>query len=206
MTCIVGIVDESADCVWMASDSGSWNTADETTDLVPYTKLFGTGNEAVPIVVGFTGNLRMCQVLQHAVLPHITEVPWHDSVIERWVVLTFRSLVHDAFVEHDVLKDGEPFHMEHSGFMLAIGKRLFSVSEKFEVVAALRGYEAMGSGRLLALGSVFTSNITEPPSPQMKLYRALSAAKEHLPEIKEPFLALNTRTRNYYELGATYGG
>lgn len=207
MTLIVGIVDTLIDAVWMGADSGV-TSDDDTVEVSPYTKLFAVSSaDQAPVVVGCCGSVRFCQLMKHVIVPPLKNLP-PMPYIERWLVTSFYKICHDALVEHGMLKDDAVFDIDGSQFLIGIGNRLFMVDNRFEVVEATRGYDAIGSGRTIALGSLHTSYtpIMNPIAPRHRIYKALDAATDHMPHIRPPFMVMNTRVRRYEDLAESYGG
>lgn len=180
MTCIVGV--ETAEGVLLGADSWSDNgwsggrRADE--------KLFAVG----PYVIGFTTSYRMGQLLRYRLaLP----APLRVQEISDADLLAFMAT---DFVDaiRVIFKDGgwgerEKEQEKGGEFLVALGGRLFSILSDHQVMRSAHGYQAVGSGYQLALGSFATS---EPLGwePVERVGAALAAADRHCGGVNGPFL------------------
>jgi hypothetical protein len=186
MTCIVGLIDKGA--VYMGADScGADN--DFAYQIRVDAKLFQRG----PFLIGYTTSFRMGQLLRWK-LPHI-KIPEKMDVHE-FMCTKFIDSVRTTLNKGGFSKRVE--EREEAGqFIVGFQNRLFEVGSDYQVGECVRGYAACGTGRDLALGSLWTTGSPEylvgikPPMERLKL--ALSAAEAGNAAVRSPFLILKAK-------------
>lgn len=180
MTCIVGL--ETADGVLLGADS--WSDNGWSGERRADEKLFAAG----PYVIGFTTSYRMGQLLRYRLaLPAPVRVhEFSDADLLAFVATEFVDAIRAIF------KDGgwgerEKEREKGGAFLVALGGRLFGIEEDHQVMRSAHGYQAVGSGYQLALGSFATS---EPLGwePAQRVGAALAAADRHCGGVNGPFL------------------
>lgn len=179
MTAIVGVVHSGR--VYIGGDSGSSNGWHESVRVD--TKVFQNG----PYLFGFTTSFRMGQLLHHALTP---PVPAGGS-LERFMSTTFVDAVRDclkaggwASKSEDREKGGE--------FLVGVAGRLFNIDSDYQVGEEAAGHAAVGSGYLVALGSLYATGETRM-SPRRRVATALEAAERYTAGVRAPFTCLVLR-------------
>ena len=172
MTCIVGWIDNGT--VWMGGDSAG--VAGLSLTVRADTKVFKNG----PMVFGFTSSFRMGDLLRYAL-----EVPDHDPRVEprKYMATTFVNAVRSC------LKDGgyasKSNEVESGGmFLVGFKGQLYTVGSDYQVGVAEDGYDAIGCGCELALGSMFAS--THMTGAE-RILLALKAAERFSAGVRGPF-------------------
>lgn len=146
MTCVVGI--RGAGGVLLAADSqSSWDNR-KMMDARP--KVFGLSDV---LAVGYCGSGRLGQLLEHG-MAELDDPPLGRDE-HTWAVKTFVPYL------RDVLEAGGFLHVHHnvehfgeSAFLMAVRDRLFQVEGDLCVNEHDRGFDAVGSGELVALGTL----------------------------------------------------
>lgn len=184
MTAIVGL--RSAGSVFIGADScgsdGSIRAAYLNPKLVE--KQVNTDGATQKLVLGYTSSWRFGQVLAHHLAPPSDFASEPIGYLVESLVPEIRKVLAAAgWLKKDSAR-------EESGTAL-IGYRgqLFALHSDFSVLATER-WDACGSGREFALGSLFTSDrITDwtPLSPALRVQVALQAAAEFAPGVMPPF-------------------
>lgn len=177
MTCIVGIEHDGHVTVGVDSASSNGYTLNIRAD----SKLFRVG----PYLFGFTSSWRMGQLLRYRL--SIAEPDGWD--VDRWMATTFIDAVRETLRAggYATTKDGA----EHGGtFLVGISGRLYTVDSDYQCGHAAEGYDAVGSGGAIALGSLHSTAELQLP-PEERARRALAAAAHHTPTVAAPF-ALDT--------------
>lgn len=208
MTCIVGLVDQKSQIVYIGGDSAGTNDADQQT-IRADVKVFHNGD----FLFGCTTSFRMIQLLQYSlVLPAsslyrkrglIAKVRgWLSKRMSRWLILRpaftdgdpiFRYMVTDfinairtCFKEGGFAKKKD--ERERGGsFLVAWRGRLFCIGSDYQVEEAISGYNAVGSGDDLALGVLHATSLFDLP-PEQRLRLALEAAASHNASVRPPFI------------------
>lgn len=171
MTCIVGLVDKGK--VYMGADSAgvSGLSLMVRTDR----KVFTNGD----FIMGFTGSFRMGQLLNHAFTPPRRHA---DVDIEKFMATDFINAVRDC------LKSGgyaEKHHESEQGgrFLVGYSGRLFVVDSDYQVGEVIYGFDSVGCGSDIALGSLYSTS----GKPLKRLRKALKAAECFSAGVRGPF-------------------
>lgn len=173
MTCIVAISENKK--VYIGGDSAS--VAGNMTNITCLKKVFRVGE----FLIGYTHSFRIGQLLQYQLQP-----PEHKEVISDLAYLSvdFVNTLRELFREHGVL---EVVNNIESGSNFLVGYRgnLYNISYDFQVNQPLEGYDSVGSGMNVALGSLFS---TTTGKPKKRIKKALKAASHHVTSVRPPFV------------------
>lgn len=174
MTCICAIADLST--VWMASDSAG---SDSYSIVRSSSKKVFTKNN---IVFGVAGSWRQLNLLQHDL-----SIPDHYETIsdESYISIHVVNAIRDCFLSSG--SSQRINEQEVSSVSLLLGYRggIYHMNTDLGVLYITNGYDAIGSGDDVAKGALFA---TSWMSPKERLYCALSAAVEHTPFVRPPFV------------------
>ena len=174
MTCIVGLLDKGD--VWMGADSAgsSAYTICDRRD----TKLFRNG----PFLMGFTTSFRMGQLLHYSF-----KTPDHPARMsdEKYMCTKFIDAARKCFKRGGYAKKKDE-HESGGTFLVGYKGRIFQVESDYQVGIARGGFDAVGCGGELALGSLFTTrNAKMRPAARLRL--ALQAAAKFSKRVRGPF-------------------
>jgi ATP-dependent protease HslVU (ClpYQ) peptidase subunit len=176
VTCIVGVADKGQ--VWIGGDSAGSNGW--SVRVRSDTKVFRNG----PYVLGFTTSFRMGQLLRYRL-----QAPEPDGWdIDRFMATAFVDAVRQC------LKDGgwakTDNGQEQGGtFLVGYRDRLYEIEADFQIGYSADSYAAVGSGYLVALGSL---HATAGRPAEDRVNRALVAAEHFTGEVAGPFTVLAT--------------
>jgi hypothetical protein len=178
MTAIVGIA--CAGAVYIGGDSGASDGWCE--GIRADVKVFRNG----PFLFGFTTSFRMGQLLHHALTP--PNPPKVAGNLDRFMTTTFIDAVRECLKAGGwAQKDSE---RERGGdFLVGVAGRLFTVCGDYQVGESAAGHAAVGSGYLVALGSLHTTAGMRM-SPRRRVITALEAAEHHTFGVRAPFVCL----------------
>jgi hypothetical protein len=178
MTCIVGLVQN--DIVYMGGDSagvGGWNLT-----IRKDRKVFRNGD----FLIGGTSSFRMLQLLHHAFTP-----PVYDPAIdiEKFMATTFIDAIRQCFKDGGYAKKTNEEESSGGQFLVGFRGHLFDVQSDYQVQEALDGYDAVGAGLEVAIGSLYTSCPTQEViiAPRRRVAMALEAAQHHNAGVRGPF-------------------
>lgn len=181
MTCIVGITDPKTKKIYIGADSTAsdgWRKSDLITP-----KVFILQNK---FLIGFTTSFRMGQVLQYDFTP-----PPHKrgSSVDKYMVSVFIKALRKCYLDSGFASKNN--EKERGGECL-IGYKghLFRIQDDYSVLETLHYYDAVGSGYLVALGSLYTSITNSKKSNKQKILIALEAATKHIATVGEPYTIL----------------
>lgn len=182
MTCIVALKDGGR--VYMGADSagvGGWYRKSSRMDP----KIYRVG----AMLIGFTTSFRMGQLLGYSLtLPHHHA----DVAIEKYMATAFIDAVRHCLKTGGwAEKDKE---VERGGdFLVGYHGRIFHVASDYQVGEREEGFDAVGCGFDLALGSLYTSAMVKdadvggPANPRERVTVALEAAAAFSAGVHPPF-------------------
>lgn len=173
MTCIVAAKAQDGSIVMGSDAAGSdaWSLI-----VLNDPKIYRVGS----MLIGFTTSFRMGQLLGHSLtLPeHHSDVP-----VERYMRTSFADAVRSCLKAGGYAKTEN--QVESGGvFLVAYKGRVFQVQADFSVIENGRGYDACGSGYMLALGSLHST--AAYPDARDRAARALDAAESFCASVRGP--------------------
>jgi ATP-dependent protease HslVU (ClpYQ) peptidase subunit len=189
MTCIVGI--ESDGKVYIGGDSAGVAGYSLTirSDAKVFTKLGFEANTYTPVgwIMGFTSSFRMGQLLRYKL--ELPKVPATADTLEEFMATAFVDAARAALSAGGWLSKDKD---RESGGMFLVGVRgeLFCVQSDFQVARAADGYDAVGCGDELALGSLYST--IGKTGVEDRLLTALRAAEHHSAGVAGPFTIVET--------------
>lgn len=180
MTCIVGIVRGGT--VYMGGDScgassaPGWVSTTSTIHASP--KVFVNGG----VGFGYTTSFRMGQLLEHALV-----VPPHPEGMtpQRFVHGPLLNAITECFRAGGYLltKDGR---IDGGMFLIGYRGHLFIMQDDFALIQNVFGFNAVGSGAAVAMGSMHTTqDLGWEVGDRMRA--ALDAAVRHCTGVLPPF-------------------
>lgn len=185
MTCIAGLVAEDG-TVYVGGDSAGVDIDWHLTHRADQ-KVFTIGAPDSAMALGFTDSFRMGQVLRYSLV-----VPAYEDGQDlfQWMVTAFIDAVREALKKAGwATKDKE---QEAGGtFLVGFRGRLFVVFRDYQVSENVDGLDAVGSGRLIALGALWASRGTR--EPRARIRAALEASERFNAGVRGPFTIVSVR-------------
>jgi len=180
LTCIVGLISEGR--VYIGGDSAGVGNG---YGLVVRNdrKVFTNGD----FVMGFTTSFRMGQLLAHSFNP---PKPRQGVDIFAYMVTDFidsarQTMKNGGFAR---VKDS---HSEQGGtFLVGYAGRLFNIEDDFQVGESIHGFDAVGCGEQLALGSLHSTGAMSDPEERIR--EALRVAEACSAGVRSPFFIQST--------------
>lgn len=172
MSCVIGLAYRRR--VYMGADSGAVGSRFIRTTNLP--KVFRNG----PFLVGYVGSFRMGQVLEH----HLKVPPQQEGEDDMaYMVTRFVESARTALKEKGVLSVD---HARESGGQYLVGYRgrLYSINADFHVGDMADGFDAIGSGAVVALGAMMA---LEGTPPRERITRALEIVEYYTVDVCQPF-------------------
>lgn len=185
MTCIVGVVDKENKCVWLGSDSlgSSWQS-----EMVILNKKVVKHYLNKSVAFGLAGSYRTINMLTYddTCFP---ELDFYKSqgIDEKYLIKTFIPNFQKLIKSGEI--DGSDYPYPH--MLLAIKDKLFTIQSDFSVIEQACGYDTEGTGGMVALGSLYSTEGLDLTIPK-RIELALLAAQEHCPGVRGPFYIINT--------------
>lgn len=184
MTVIVGIVDKKNNSVILGGDSaGTDGRGKQTKSTQP--KVFRSGK----FVIGWSGSFRVGNILQHSFCP--PKLKKGRDIFE-YMVNDFTDEIRETLKKKGSLgrfSDGED---KGEAFLVGHKGRLFSIQIDFSVTESLDGFSTIGSGGLLALGSLNTTD-KMAMSAMSKVTYALVSACQSMSSCSTPYNFVTTK-------------
>jgi hypothetical protein len=177
MTCIVGVQHKGR--VHIGGDSAGVAGYAITVRADP--KVFSNG----PYILGFTTSFRMGQLLRYKFKPPTPT----DNDLDRFMATRFVDAVRDALEQGGWLTTTNG-NQEGGTFLVGIKGQLYIVDTDFQIGRSALGYDAIGCGSDIALGSLHT---TQGMKPRTRIRAALHAAATHSAGVTPPFVLEATR-------------
>lgn len=172
MTCVIGLVHKKR--VYIGADSAAVGSRFIRTTNLP--KVFQTG----PFLIGYSGSFRMGQVLEHHLeVPTQGEQESDMSYMVTHFIEGVRSLLKSkavSAVERNKESGGQ--------FLVGYRGRLYSINSDFHVGDMSDGFDAIGSGAVVALGAM---RALEDLPPRERIQRALEIADYYIVDVTGPF-------------------
>jgi len=176
MTCIVGIVDQENNRVVMGADSAGADNYDVTIrkDL----KIFKVGK----FVIGCTSSFRMIQLIRFSFYPpEVGSMDIYEYMCTAFIHCLRGTLKDGGFLQ----KENEE---ESAGtFLVGYQNRLFQIHDDLQVAESVKNYDACGSGKYYALGSLWTTD-NLGTSSENRVRLALECAEEFSGESEVHFI------------------
>lgn len=167
MSCVIGLVTE--DSVLMAADSSVCDGNIIVANGFPKISEMYTPSGAMAI--GMVGAPLPSQVIHSFLIPPqniILKNP--DKYIIEYVVPQIRRLL----IEHNAYDKEE---RDRTSGLIGLAGNLYYIDGHMSVLKSTSGYEAIGSGREVALGSLYTTGIlVDKLDPDERILAALQAA------------------------------
>jgi len=175
MTCIVGLVDHGH--VYIGADSAGVETGRLALVVRNDRKVFRNGD----FVMGFTSSFRMGQLLAFNFNPPKPRV---GMDVMAYMVTEFVDAARARMKEGGFARIREGVE-EGGSFLVGYAGRLFHISADFQVGESSHGFDACGSGDLIALGSLRSTRDWRDPARRVK--EALECAEAFSAGVRAPF-------------------
>ena len=185
MTCIAGIVSKNT--VYIGGDSAgvSGDSIRRRKDV----KVFELANGSM--VLGFTTSFRMGQLLRYGF-----KVPLHPEDMDdmEYLCTKFVDAIRKRFKDGGWLERKND--MECGGtFLLGYRGKLFYVGSDFQVGESVDGYDAVGSGKEIAIGALAALANMDDITPEDKIIMSLEASEKFNSGVSSPFNIVKTKEK-----------
>jgi hypothetical protein len=180
VTCIVGVIQGPV--LYMGGDSAVTGGYDVT--IRPGVKVFINKN----FLIGCCGSARACNLVRYKFVPPDPS-PDEDDMMRYFVVQFVESLRECLTTAGNITKKDE-FDYMHSQFLVGYWGRMFLIDSDFQTQECVNGYESIGAGSDLALGSLFA---TPKMTPKRRIMTALGAAQQYNSSVREPFSVVKVK-------------
>lgn len=179
MTCIVGLVSNGR--VFIGGDSAG--VGGYSLTVRNDRKVFTVGD----FVMGFTSSFRMGQLLAHSFHP---PKPRQGVDVFAYMVTDFVDAARQTMKTGGYAKVKDSHSEEGGTFLVGYQARLFCVESDFQVGETVHGFDAVGCGDQLALGSLHSTSSME--DPEARIREALRVAELCCAGVRAPFFVQST--------------
>lgn len=186
MTAIVGVKHKGR--VWLGCDSQmTYNDNSDKISAVKGAKLFQTKH----LLIAGCGSPRALQILKNDLCPPV----YDEGDDYEAYMYSLSNLFRDILRSQDFVRASKGIVTSEASFLVAWSDRLFGVSGdgSFAYIETLSEYAAEGSGRSIALGSLYTTQGLD--NPKKRIITALEAAAAHQSYVGPPFQILATEKK-----------
>lgn len=176
MTCIVGLIHK--DCIYMGADS--MGTAGHKGVTRKDEKIFECKN----ILMGGTGSFRMIQLLRYKMT-----VPKHHTDVDtfEYMVTDFVDAVRKCLKDHGFMHVKDLVESFDGKILIGYKNQLFTLQSDLQVGENVDQFNAIGSGEIHALSSLFTTDDLSI-NPERRITLALEAAEYFNTSVRRPFI------------------
>jgi hypothetical protein len=191
MSCVIGLVTSGN--IVMGADAA----ASDGNVLIPNhlkkisvheVNIWTSDNEHIEFVVGACGTTQMSAIVRHFLeLPRLENPDDLDGYMETNFLMSLHGAIQAAgYMRIDRDPDGFPGVDE---LLVGVLGRLYFIGHDFSIASSMRGYDAIGSGREIALGSLFTTGkmVGHRPDGRERVLAALDAASELATAVSGPY-------------------
>jgi len=177
MTAIIGIVDKHK--IYMGCDSAV--VSESNLNICNYNdKIFRKGD----LLIGFSGSLRMGQILKHGLKlvkqKNKSDDEYINTVVINSIQMLMRKNGHAKTIDGEERIDGT--------ILIGFKNALWQIDEDFSVVQNLV-CDAIGCGDNICLGVL---HATEGMDPQKRILMALEASEKYNASVRRPFKIFTT--------------
>jgi hypothetical protein len=151
----------------------------EDSFLLSSPKVFALG----PVLIGSTGDIRACQILQHRLIIPKCQARTND---EEWICTSFIDAVRDAFRSGGAMTSKDGAEVGHK-FLLGYRGKVYQVENAFSAFRSTRGFDAVGCGAKYAVGALVAASTRIKQSARQRVEMALEAAEACNAGVARPF-------------------
>ncbi len=175
MTCIVGVIHNGK--VWMGGDSAG--TSMNMNQRIRADKKVFIKND---LIIGFCGSFRMGDLLKHTLkIPNTDDVVDPDTFMVNQFVDSLRDLLETENKRAGLSGNDKLF----PSILVGFHGRLYNIESDYQCGRPEDGYDSVGSGSSVAVGSMHGSKFIS--SPRRRIEIALEAAARNDAAVRPPF-------------------
>lgn len=178
MTCIVGL--KHGKHVYIGADSAAVASNGVRLVVRKDEKVFKNGD----FLIGFCGSFRMGQLLKYSL-----KIPKMDAKesFEEYMVTKFIDSIRECFKNGGFLTVED--EIEYGGtFLVGYKDKLVNIRDDHQVEIAVDDFNAVGSGEMVALGSLYSTT----GNPIARVTKALEASAMYTQVVRPPFIVRST--------------
>jgi len=193
MTCVIGLKTQND--VYLAADSVCTDTQTLHLHTRNERKIFTNGNA----IFGYSGLCRLPQVVEYNFkMPKQTQKDDMEFLCSTFVDALRKCFKKASFTE---LQSGREFFAGQ--LLLGYKNNIYEIEGDFTImneINAMAGHNftAIGCGRDLALGSLYSSSTVK--DHKVRLREALEVAEKYSSGVAKPFWGISLKTKKYFKL------
>jgi ATP-dependent protease HslVU (ClpYQ) peptidase subunit len=177
MTCVVGLVENNK--IYLGGDSLTSIGDRKYTKTLP--KVVNKGNK---FLIGSAGDVSATQPVLFISDLGIEQTP-EQSDMEYMIMNIVEEFRRVLMSRGKIISENGEEHSDVA-FLIGYNNKLYHIDPYFSVMVAQCGYDAIGTGQQVALGSLYTTSLTNMKAEE-RIKIALEAAAEHHCDVIPPF-------------------
>jgi ATP-dependent protease HslVU (ClpYQ) peptidase subunit len=174
VTAVVGIA--KAGKVYLGGDSAATNGWGELT-ISADPKVFKRGD----FLFGIAGSVRVSNLVRYRFQ---APQPQTDN-LDEYMKTDFIDHLRECLKQGGVAEQDNNVESSFSPMLIGIGGVLYSIGGDFSIIRSACGYDAIGTGGMIAMGSL---HATPKMAPMKRIQLALEAAEANMASVRGPFV------------------
>ena len=194
MSCVIGLVTKRG--VMLGADSaandGNILIPNSFKKIIKKTTYFGgAGDNEIEFLIGTCGSMQIGSIVRNFLdIPRVENLSDLDGFMET----TFLRFLHAAIVSSGYERDNYGEQAPLDEILVGVQHNLYFIDGNFGIASSMRGYDAIGSSREIALGSLYTTrSMIDAPGPKECILGALDAASSLTINVSAPYQILEAK-------------
>lgn len=185
MTCIVGI--EKNGVVWLGGDAAA-TSPDMGQTIIGEPKVFANGS----LLIGVCGSPKVMDALKHTDWePYLSSSDSSDGrtvLVNEFAPAFTRKLKELGCLSKFKEDDSDGFY---GALLLGYKGKLYNMQSNFQLITTAYGFNSVGSGSDIALGSLHATGRMK--NPKQRILKALEAAAINNAAVRPPFTIISSK-------------
>ena len=188
MTCVIGYLDKKNNTAYLGGDSLGSNGYSKI--LCNQRKVFHS-KDTKNLIIGLSGSFNF-QALEYEKLLDETALP-KNEITKEYLITKFVPNLKTIVNKYNANSTKDNLNSMKGSLLFGYKDKLFNIQCDYSLLESTNGFDAIGSGAEVAMGSLLTSCDMDI-SIINKITKALEAAEKHAVGVQRPFYIINTST------------
>lgn len=188
MTCVIGYLDKINSTVYLGGDSLGSNGYSKM--LYTQRKVFHS-KDTKNLIIGLSGSFNF-QALEYEKLLDEAKL-LKDEIDREYLITKFIPNLKEIVNKYNANSSKDNLNSMEGSLLFGYKDKLFTIQCDYSLLESTDGFDAIGSGGEVAMGSLLTSCDIDIPIID-KITKALEAAEKHAVGVQRPFYIINTTT------------
>lgn len=194
MTCVIRYLDKDNDCVYLGGDSLGSNGWTKT--VYKQRKVFHS-KDTDNLIIGLSGTFNF-QALEYEKLFDELEL-LKDKIDREYLITKFVPKLREIVNKYNANTNKNSLNQMEGELLFGYKNQLFQVQCDYSLLEPSIGFNAIGCGYQVALGSLYTTKDTDL-SIEDKIVKALEASEALNEGVQRPFYIVNTKNKEIKEI------